>query len=59
MASVKAQEAANAINKILEFNLEDDQEALLDVLDMYFYRPSNPSRCSDSYENMDISERGA
>jgi len=56
--SVQAQEAANAINKILEFNLHDDQKALLDVLDMYFCGPRNPS-CSESNDASLVEEEGA
>ena len=42
-ASVSAQQAADAANKIIQFDHEDDQEALLEVLDMYFCGPCNPS----------------
>ena len=54
-ACVSAQQAADAANKIIQFDQEDDQEALLEVLDMYF---CGPSRVDSDEETGSVEERG-
>ena len=58
-ASVDAQQAADAANQLFRLDQEDDQEALLEVLDMYFCGPCNPCRADSDAETGSIMERGA
>ena len=54
-----ASEAAKAVNKILRFDTEEDQEALLEVLDSYFYPPNNrPDSEADEDMETSMEERG-
>ena len=54
MASSNAIEAAKAVNEILRMDNQNDQDALLEVIENYFYAPDEGADSDPEYETEDM-----